>query len=162
MPRTVWSSSGSSPELPTISDLPSPLGDHFAFDGQRVVDRQAVPFARLSIYGLPVDTLLAQRLHHRIDIRVRHLGDRLANPQLLQVRDLELRQHFEGRGELEVGARLELGDLDVGPTRKRKILLLHRLLQARLKQVGSDLLAQSRPETAPHFADRHLARSKTG
>ena len=138
------------------------LGDHLAVDVERVVDRQTIPFARFAIDRIPVDALLAQRLHHRIDIRLGHLGNRLANPQLVQVRNLELRQHLEGRGEFEVGAVLELDDLYVGTTGKRKILFLHRLLQAGLKQLGGDLLAQRRAETASHFGDRHLARPEAG
>ena len=102
---------------------------------------------------------VGQRLGHRLVVDRR---DRPGQLDRLQIDLGDLGQDLERHGELEIGALVERGDLDLGPQRRPQLVIADRLLRALVDRLLDHLAHHRAAVLLAQQGDRHLARPEAG
>ena len=121
------------------------------------IHRDAVALAARAVHRIEFRPLLAQVLHHRVDVGLGDLGRRARDGNAFDALQLDLREDLEGRAVLEVLVRADRERLDARPRGRVELLLRDGLGEARLHQVGQHFLPHLRAELLLDDLRRHLA-----
>ena len=136
-----------------------------AVDAADEIDHDAVAVDSLALLGLEGAVLLGHALERFVDLGLGHLDDRLLDRHVLEVDQIEDRQHFErdGEGQIALGVHglldlvLVLGELDLRLEGKLEAVVLDDLAVGLVDGV-LDHIAHDRAAINPaQVPDRHLA-----
>ena len=117
-------------------------------------DRAAV------LHRLEFAILLGHTLERDVDFRVLDGGGETLQLELREIGIADVRHQLDREGVFEIGAVLELDDLDLGLGGGSDALVLHRLLPALLDRLFQHLAAHAVAETALEQVERNLAGTK--
>ena len=131
-----------------------------AVDLAREIHGDAVAVAAGALHRIEARALLAQVLHHRVDVGVGDRRRRALHGDAVDALELDLREDLERGAVAQVLVRVDAEGLDARAGSRIQLLLRDRLGEARLHQVGQHFLAHLRAELLLHDLERHLARAE--
>src|SRR5690606_16413845 len=128
------------------------------------IDDQAIAGATRARLGRRLVLLeaLGEALERLGDRVLADLGDLAGQLDRLEVDLGHLGQHLDRHGELEVGALVERGDLDLGAQRRAQVVVGDRLLRAPVDRLLEHLAHDRAAVLLAQQRDRHLARPEAG